>query len=552
MENNQNSPIYTVNKIGGKNMTTLSDVGTLVRVLKDRNESPTLVVSAFTKVTNALIKVMDDLNETDYKEEDIDQAFQTVDALHEEIFDTFLQGESADRARVVYQQEYEQLRSRLMAHKQTSNVLMPVAGSFSIRDQVIGFGENAAKKILGIYLEQEGHEAEVIDGVQTVGEITNGSEIISMNKLHQAMRNGIKESVLEAQTNVSETRGNVVQILGGHIAGTPRGIAIDVGRSYTDTTALHAAYALRDAGIPVEAVRYWKDVKGVLTANPQDLIAGKHEARVINQVSFTEGLEMASAGSQLVQIDALALARREERKPDGHKGLKIELSDIRDPEKPAGTFFSGKEIRTDQAFKSIASKQHTDTITISVPEMVNRAGFCSAIHQVFTKHGLSIDATPTEGTSAMFSIDLPQDASDMAEKRKAIQAACGELKALTVNGERFDIAEGDIEWRQDLACVSLVGNELIDTTGALSWVTSVLAANDINIEAISHTTKQKRVSVFVSKNDRQKAVQLLHSIMVDGNEDDIEALVNTRIAELRQMSESFNGCPSVRPKVPLA
>ncbi len=546
--NNEKLPrTSTVNKIGGKNMTTLSDVGNLVRVLKNRNESPTLVVSAFTKVTNALIKVMDDLNETDYKEDEINQAFKAVDALHEDIFTKFLHGEHADRARSVYRQEYEQLRSRLMTHKQTSNVLMPVAGSFDIRDQVIGFGENASKKILAIYLQQEGHEAEVVDQVETVGQVTNGSDVISMTKLHQAMRDGIRARVEAQEGNVSEIREDVIRILGGHIAGTPRGIAIDVGRSYTDTTALHAAYALRDAGIPVEAVRYWKDVKGVLTANPQDLIEGRHEARVISQVSFTEGLEMASAGSQLVQIDALALARREERKPEGHKGLKIELSDIREPEKPAGTVFSGEEMRTDQSFKSIASKQHTDTITISVPEMVNRAGFCSAIHQIFTKHGLSIDATPTEGTSAMFSIDLPQDASDMTEKRKAIQSACGELKELTVGGERFDIAEGDIEWHKDLACVSLIGNELTDTTGALSWVTSVLAANDINIEAISHTTKQKRVSVFVSKDDRQKAVQLLHSIMVDGNEDDIEALVNTRIAELRTMSESFSECPSIAP-----
>jgi|GEM_PF-4555287 len=52
-----------VHKIGGKNLRKLDEVRALIEHLKTTRECIVLVVSAFTGVTNALIKALDNLHE---------------------------------------------------------------------------------------------------------------------------------------------------------------------------------------------------------------------------------------------------------------------------------------------------------------------------------------------------------------------------------------------------------------------------------------------------------------------------------------------------------
>jgi len=534
--------IHSVNKIGGKNMSKPEDVGRLAQRLSDRGEAATYVVSAFTKVTNELYAAMDKLNGQRFNDQLIHDSFDPVKGIHHDFIDKHLERKFQPEARGIYLRSFLWVVHALRMQRDTvSNTLTPNDQTYKVRDEVIGFGEHMSPALIAIYLRQMGFKVNHIQGIKAQGEVyVNGH--ISVEKLHGSMRNGVQAAV---KPTINETREGVIRLIGGHISGTPHGIAVDVGRSYTDTTAVNAAFALRDAGEPVEVIRYWKDVDSVKTANPKDLNPNKNTAYSIPEMSFTEGLEAATGGSQLVHIDALALAKREEEHAEGHKEMRIELSNIEKPEAPAGTVFSNNENITEEPFKCIASNKHVDTITLTVPAMANRKGFLSAISDVLERNGLSIDTFTTEGTSIFCSIDLPQDEADKEEARKAIATACKEMDNLTVGGENYSIPDGAIEWKRHLASLSIVGNELVDKQGALTWITSILAAHDINIEVISHTTNQKRVTIFVEEKELQNAVQAIHSVLVDGNEDDIQYLVDKRVLALRALSQAFQRRDSI-------
>ncbi len=515
----------TVNKIGGKNMSQLDQVGNLVNVLKDRGESISLVVSAFTGVTNALIGAMDELNQVDYSESDIDRAFESANSLHSVIIGKFFNGNFSEQAKTIQQQKYEKLKQSLMTHKKVSRTLMPVDGSFKIRDQVIGFGEKMSGHFLKLYLEQEGHETHFFDDV-ACEENGFGDGPISNRRLHAAMQKGILEAFKTAQ----DTRAELIRIFGGHVSNTPRGIVTDVGRSYTDTTAVNTALAFQKIGTRPADTRFWKDVPGVLTANPDDLDPDKNKPKIHGDVSIEEALEMAAAGSQIMQIDALSLAQQYR--------MDLSLVDIREPKKNGGTNFSNAKIETKHAFKSIISNPHVDTLTITIPEMANRKGFGAKIMGILSDHDLSMDGFFTEGTSVTFSIPLPPDESERDEHRNRIREAMKELHDITVLDERYQAS--DLSWTKDsLACVSVVGNELANKPGVLSEISGVLGTYGINIKSISHGESQRRIMVLIDKNNRKKAIQLLHSIFVDGDSNVIQDYTSRRLERLQHLTSTF-------------
>lgn len=357
----------TVNKIGGKNMSQLPQVKNLVLILQKGKEKVMLVVSAFEKVTNSLIAAMDELNGRDYLDEDIEKAFKRTRELHEEIINKYFHDEHVAAAHQAYQTAFGILKEALMTHKKVSKVLMPVEGSFRIRDQVIGFGENMAAKFLEIYLRQEGMGAKVFQDVKcdeqilrSIQGIDQGS--ISGRKIQEAIQEGIKKSLIAEEESL--------RIFGGHIAGTPRGIAVDQGRGYSDITGIDMAVTLGKLGERIASTRFWKDIDGISTANPKELDGDKNKPFVHGDISIEEVLEIASAGSDLLNVRALSRALQ--------AGLDLEVRNIHKPEQ-RGTRITQGDVNTPHAFKTIVSNPHFDVITIKIPEMADQSGFGAAL-----------------------------------------------------------------------------------------------------------------------------------------------------------------------------
>ncbi len=517
----------TVNKIGGKNMSQLDKVLNAVNIFEGRGENIVLVVSALEGVTNKLIYAMDDLNGHDYNEADITTAFESAKAVHAVTIEKFFRDESKAEAYQAYDSAFEILKQALMHHKQISKVLMPVIGSYDIRDQVIGFGENMARKLLDVFLRQEGKTTQLLENVRCEKEEETGGKISSRRverSIHQAIRKALSKA---AEGN--SKKNNSIRIFGGHIAGTPRGITIDEGRGYSDVTGVDVAVVLREDGEDVVATRFLKDVRGVYTANPKNLDPKKNKAVLHEDVSIKVALEIAGAGSKLINPRALSRARQ--------RNLDLKIRDISNLEDDIGTNISTGNILTHHAFKTIVSNMNMDAITIDVPEMADEPGFVAAISDVFAKHGISIDGIFPEGTSITFSIPLPEDESDRKVARKTIRTILEKLKTIEVNEELYTV--DDIEWDKSRASISVVGKEMHDRVGMLANISGVFSAFGINITAVVHGSKQTRINYLIDKQDCQRAERLLHSIFVDNDPEIIAEFTRRRAEQTEALTVTF-------------
>lgn len=525
----------TVNKIGGKNMTQLDVVLKAVNIFEQRGENIVLVVSAFEGVTNLLYRAMDILNGNDYSETDIDVAFQPVRQAHEKIIEnkTFFRGEHKIEAHRAYDSAYEVLKMALMSHKKVTRVLMPIGGSYGIRDQVIGFGEDMARTLLGVFLRQEGKATEVFENVRC--EKTDSDKKITNRGVERGIHDAIRSTLSERSeiSQVGETsegvRKNVMRIFGGHIGGTPRGISIDEGRGYSDVTAVDVGVVLRDMGEKVKGVRYLKDVRGIYTANPKNLDPKKNTAYLHRDVSLNEAIENAGAGSKLINVRALSRARRHE--------MDLKIRDISYLEDDIGTDLATRKKITQHAFKTIVGNRNIDLITIGMPEMADEAGFAAAITEVFKKRGLSIDGIFTEGTSITFSIPVPEDDADLKVVREIIRDVMEQLKTIDVNEEQYSVDE--LEWDESRASISVIGVEMHDRVGMLASISGVFSAFGMNVTAVVHGAKQTRIHYLVDKKDLRRAEQLLHSIFVDRDEKVIEEFKAKLSALVDDLTSTF-------------
>lgn len=488
----------TVNKIGGANMSRLDTVLNLVKVLQAQDEAPVLVVSAFQGVTNALIAAMDKkLDGTNYNENSIKKAFEPVSETINQKIDEFIKDDKYKKQACEHmEREMAICINVLMTHKALTESLAPDNKTYQTRDKIIAFGERSVIGILEAFLLENGINAVAINDVTYQG---NGGDA-SKGELHKGIQRGIARALDPYKNKINQQ----ILIIGGHVKDVLRGMIKEIGRSYSDTTAVDVTVALeRLLGISVNSTVAWKEVDGVLSGDPKQLDPKVNKPIVHHDVSLNEGMELAGAGSTLMQVEALALAM-EERTP-------LSLKNIKKPHEE-GTTFSVGESRTGLPFKIITANRRVDIISCKIPKMAIEAGFAGILTKTFGDNDVSINDIITSSTTINFTVNLPGDEADQKELRKRIRKIIAKLRNIEINGEMHQC---NPEWDQSKANVVIIGDELRNNTGVLNVITGVLAAERINIDGIEHTIEQRKISFYVDQKDADRAVQALHRVFID-------------------------------------
>lgn len=479
-------------------MSRLNEVLNLVKVLQEQNEAPVLVVSAFQGVTNALIAAMDkELDGTDYDEDSIKKAFEPVLEIVNKKIDEFIKTDQYKKQACEHvKREMDICVNVLMTHKALTKSLAPDNKTYETRDKIIAFGERSVIGILEAFLLENGINAVAINDVTYNG---NGRGA-SKGELHKGIQKGIAKALDPYKDKIDQQ----ILIIGGHVRNVLRGMVKEIGRSYSDTTAVDTTVALeRLLDVSVDSTVAWKEVDGVLSGDPKQLDPKVNTPIVHHDVSLNEGMELAGAGSTLMQVEALDLAM-EERIP-------LSLKNIKKP-KEEGTTFSIGESRTDRPFKIIMANKRVDVISCKIPKMAVQSGFAEILTKAFKDHDVSINDILTSSTTINFTVNLPGDEADKREVRRKIRKVIAQLRNLEINGEMHQC---NPEWDQSKANVVIIGDELRNNTGVLNVITGVLAAEGINIDGIEHTIEQRKISFYIDQKDADRAVQALHRVFID-------------------------------------
>jgi len=259
-------------KFGGASVKNSNSIKNMTRILKLSGYRNTIVViSAMGKTTNALERVVEDYLEGNsrytktlkkIKEEHLSIAHDLFEGTEESPFN--------DLVKLI-----EDLEKFLNINKSLDH-------SF-VYDQVVGFGELISTKIISSYLQLEGINNYWLDVRKCLK---------TDSYYRNANLNWDKTKILIRK----ETKNKSTVITQGFIASDLKGYATTLGREGSDYTAAIFAFILN-----AESLTIWKDVPGVLNADPRHF----KTTQLLENMSYREAIELAYYGASVIHPKTL-------------------------------------------------------------------------------------------------------------------------------------------------------------------------------------------------------------------------------------------------------
>ncbi len=254
-------------KFGGASVKTADGIRNLAKILKDNASRLVVVVSAMGKTTNALERMLDEYLQGNVNNSELSNLKNFHFDIASELF--------ADSNHVVFQ-KLNSAFGKMM-------VFMELNKSTDYNfcyDQLVSFGEILSTIIISEYLCSEGVSNKWIDIRKVLRSDENYREgNIDFNvSLNQCVETFSFE-------------GTSLYITQGFVAGTSSGTTTTLGREGSDYTAAILANLLNASDVTI-----WKDVEGVLNADPKIF---SNTVR-LNTVSFKEAIELAYCGAQII------------------------------------------------------------------------------------------------------------------------------------------------------------------------------------------------------------------------------------------------------------
>jgi len=344
-------------------------------------------------------------------------------------------------------------------------------------DVVAATGEQVAVGLLAMALLALGVKARSYTGWQVkvlTDSAFNRARIISIDemRLRQDLENGCVAVVAGFQGVDAE--GNITTL----------------GRGGSDTSAVALAAALG-----ADECQIYTDVDGVYTTDPRIV----PEARRLHTVSFEEMLEMASAGSKILQIRSVEFAGK-------YKVPTRVLSSLTDPKMPveeearSGTLITFEEDPHMAMEKAIVSgvAMQRDEAKITVNAVPDKPGIAYAILGPIADAGINVDViVQNVGHDGTTDLSFTLGRADMAKAMRMLNDKVKPaIKCREITGD------------DHMAKVSVVGLGMRSHAGIAAKMFRTLAEEGINIQMIS--TSEIKISVVVDEKYAELAVRVLH------------------------------------------
>jgi aspartate kinase len=259
-------------KFGGASVKDAAGIRNVVRIIRDygQAEGQLIVVSAMGKTTNALEYLLKLAQE----KADISTEFQAIVSFHLNVAaELFPVGEKGQLVLKGLEAYFGELKDYL---SQAAD-----AEPDFVYDQVVSIGEFMSSFILFSVLKAEGFSVNLLDA----------SGIILTDDTWREGEVRLEESARAVQNQLLPLLGSGMVLTQGFLGGTGDGLRTTLGREGSDYTAALMAYFL-DA----ESVSIWKDVPGVLSADP----AWKPDAVLLPELSYQDAAELTYYGATVI------------------------------------------------------------------------------------------------------------------------------------------------------------------------------------------------------------------------------------------------------------
>ena len=268
-----------------------------------------------------------------------------------------------------------------------------------------------------------------------------------------------------------------VVIVAGFQGQTPEGEITTLGRGGSDLTAIALAGALG-----ADACQIFTDVDGVFTCDPR--VVG--DACKMEEIAYDELLEMAGAGSKVMQSRAVEFAKK--------FGVPFEVRSSFN--RTSGTVAKEETANMeDVVIRGVSVERQQAKVTLD--DVPDTPGAASRIFSAIATANILVDVivqSASDRNSTDISFTIHQD--DLPRAEELLTSVVQQIGARRLSSHG------------GMAKLSVVGIGMRSHSGVAARLFDCLGQGNINIELIS--TSEIKITVVIAEKDADRAAQLTH------------------------------------------
>lgn len=360
---NEKKVFMRIFKFGGASVKDADSVRNVVNVLQEVGHNKTLlVVSAMGKMTNAMEEVVNAYFENKGQ---FDDKIQFVADFHKGIINELFEVKNHNVHHRV-NKLIEEFRVFLIWNKSPKYAF--------VYDQVVGYGELLSTTILSEYLNEIGLQNKWLDV----------RELIKTDDSYRDARVNWQLTEKRVQEKVDTGTLNITQ---GFLGSDENNFTTTLGREGSDYTGAILGYCLN-----ADSVTIWKDVPGVLNADPRHF----KETQKLEQISYREAIELAFYGASVIHPKTLQPLQRKE--------IPLLVKSFLNPKEDGTTVGKGTKIvpevpcfivKKDQVLLKLSSLDFSFMVENNISE----------IFKLFHEHRLKVDLIQNSAISFSVCLD---------------------------------------------------------------------------------------------------------------------------------------------------
>ncbi len=279
----------------------------------------------------------------------------------------------------------------------------------------------------------------------------------------------------------------IIPVVTGFMAATPAGVTTTLGRGGSDYSAALLGTALRAAEVWI-----WTDVDGVMTADPRLVPL----ARTIPQLSYLEVAELAYFGAKVLHPKTI--------RPVIEAGIVLRICNTFSPENPGTRVVSGDSRPTPGTIKAVTAIKRQKLITIEGRGMIGVPGVAARAFGAVAATGTSVILITQASSEQSICFSVPTT---------SVRQVIEELE--DTFSKELAVKDIDSIWAtDDTVIVTVVGAGLRQTRGIAGKIFTALGDAGVNVIAIAQGSSEVAISMVVSDDEAEAAVQALHELIV--------------------------------------
>ncbi|MBN3574927.1 bifunctional aspartate kinase/homoserine dehydrogenase I [Vibrio neptunius] len=340
----------------------------------------------------------------------------------------------------------------------------------NVNARIISKGERVSIQLMKAVLEAKGQPASLIDPVKYL--YANGEHLEAMVDVEVSTQNFRQNPLPEGHVN----------IMPGFTAGNEEGELVTLGRNGSDYSAAVLAACLR-----ADCCEIWTDVDGVYNCDPRLV----DDARLLKSLSYQEAMELSYFGASVLHPKTIA--------PIAQFHIPCLIKNSFNPQ-GAGTLIGQDTGEDNLAIKGITTLSDLTMVNVSGPGMKGMVGMASRVFGAMSSAGVSIVLITQ--SSSEYSISFCIEAEDKAIAQQALS-----------DSFELELKDGllePVEFMDDVAIVTLVGDGMRTSRGVASQFFSSLAEVNVNIVAIAQGSSERAISAVIPEDKISEAIKACH------------------------------------------